>query len=137
MFFFLQEEAITAEAAAKQIADYFTQECMGKYVQYAPRAKGFKIWSTKVIDMPAKIQKMLALCTSSKVSNFKGSAANVRTRFLDQKLLEEEDCENLLGVCDSFQDWMILAKKKYEAKKDSLGEQLFKELEDMDLDEIR
>ena len=74
---------------------------------------------------PDNIMEMLLLCTSSMSSTFKGSLQKIRTRFLDKKLLEEEDFENLLLVCETFQEWLQQAHDKFEEKKLQLDKDIW------------
>ena len=78
--------------------------------------------------LPSNIQDMLKLCTSSISSTFKDSPTKLRTRFLDQKLLEESDVENLMDLCDTFEDWVKYAFDKFKGKKERFGQEMFKEI---------
>ena len=126
---------MTAEEAARLVANYLVGENMREFVQFTAKAGGFKIWSSGM-NPPPDIQELLSLCTSSMSSTFKGSASKLRTRFLDQKLLEEDEIENLLDICDTFEDWVQLAFDKFSAKRVQLGKQMFDEIEDVRLEAL-
>ena len=89
-------------------------------MQFSDRIKGFKIWNT-AMNPPVNIKTSLTLCTSSISSTFKGSEKKIRTRFLDQTLLDDHDIEGLKAMCDKLEDWAILAYEKFSVKKYDYG----------------
>ena len=70
------------------------------------------------------------LCTFSLSSTFKGSSNKVRTRFLDLKLLEDDDFENMMAMCDTLEDWLKQAFKKFQQKKLKFAHQMFTEIDE-------
>ena len=118
------QDSMSAEDAAKIVATYLVEEEKRQFVQFTEQSGGFKIWSSNM-KPPDHIHALLLACTSSMSSTFKGSNTKVRTRFLDLKLLDDSDIEKLKALCDTFEDWTIMAYKKLSDKKNELGNRFF------------
>ena len=124
------QETITAEQAAKTVVEYLVENNLGEHVQYTTKAGGFKIKLTG-IEPPSNIKEALQLCTSSISSTFKGSG-KVRTRFLGKQLLEEDDIENLMGSCDTFEAGLQEAFNNFQKKKAKFAEEMFEDMDRLD-----
>ena len=120
---------MSTEDAAKIVVDYLVGLDKPEHVQYTDKAGGFKIWSAGT-EFPDNIRAAILLCTSSLSSTFKGSSNKVRTRFLDLKLLEDDDFENMMAMCDTLEDWLKQAFKKFQQKKLKFAHQMFTEIDE-------
>jgi len=133
LYFNKKKETITAEQAAKTVVEYLVENNLGEHVQYTTKAGGFKIKLTG-IEPPSNIKEALQLCTSSISSTFKGSG-KVRTRFLGKQLLEEDDIENLMGSCDTFEAGLQEAFNNFQKKKAKFAEEMFEDMDSESEDE--
>ena len=119
------QETMTPQDAARIVVSFLIDENKKDYVQFTSQAGGFKILSSSM-KPTENITEALALCTSSMSSTFKGMKNKIRTRFLDQNLLDASQISGLKALCDSFEEWALLAYAKLQSRDTEVGKKIYK-----------